>query len=412
MNRIPKQLLFVVTIFFAATTFGQNKDFLYKRKLQNVSDQWHKIQLPDDVFSKINPDFSDLRVIGITQKNDTIQIPFLLNNPAKQEVLGEIPFRLINESEIGNGYYYTFDANGSEVLNEIDLAFKEANFDWKVKLEGSQNLQEWFSIVDDYRIVSIKNSITNFQFAKLVFPESKYRYFRIFIKSAEKPVLESARLIRKKMAEGTIKNYPVIAQKTQEDKSRKQTIITLSLKEKVPVSSVKLIVKAGIDYYRPVTISYLADSSKSGNEWRYFYQTLTSGILESSTSNSFTFESTIAKDFKIVIENSDNQPLKIDSVKVMGYQYDLTARFIEPADYFLFYGNKFASKPDYDIARFTENIPEKVSTLTPGKEETIQNEHSQKTSSLFENINWMWLIMGIIIITLGWFSFSMMKKKE
>ena len=406
----PKQLLLVAAMFFAAATFGQQGDFLFKRKLENVSDKWHKIPIPDDVFSKINPDFSDLRVLGITPKKDTIEIPYLLNNPAKQEVLKEIPFRLINESEIGSSFYFTFDANSNEAINEIDLNFKETNFDWKIKLEGSQNLQEWFSIVDDYRILSIKNSLTNFQFTKLVFPESKYRYFRIFLKNSKKPVLKSARLIRKKLAEGTIKTYPVITQKIEEDKKQKQTVITLSLQEKVPVASLKITVNAGIDYYRPVTISFLADSSKSGNEWRYFYETLTSGILESTAPNSLAFESTIAKDLKIIIENSDNQPLKIDSVKVMGYQYYLTARFTEPADYFLFYGNKSASKPDYDIARFVENVPEKITTITPGKEEVLQNDAGKKTS-LFENKNWMWLIMGIIIMTLGWFSIRMIKKK-
>ncbi len=406
----PRKLLMVAALFFAATSFAQHGDFLFKRKLENVSEQWHKIQIPDDVFSKINPDFSDLRVMGITQKKDTIEIPFLLNNSAKQEVLNEIPFRLINESETGNGYYFTFDANTTEVVNEIDLAFKESNFDWKVKLEGSQNLQEWFSMVDDYRIVSIKNSLTDFQFTKLVFPESKYRYFRISLKTSKKPVLESARMIRKNLAEGTLKTYPVIAQKIEENKKQKQTIITLSLQEKVPVASVKITVNAGIDYYRPVTISFLADSSKSGNEWRYFYETLTSGILESTTPNGLAFESTIAKDLKIVIENSDNQPLKIDSIKVMGYQYELTARFTEPANYFLFYGKKSASKPDYDIARFKGNIPDKITTITPGKEELLQNA-AGKNTSLFENKSWMWLIMGIIIMTLGWFSIRMIKKK-
>lgn len=412
MNWNPKQIFFIGAMLCAITACGQKEHFLFKRKIQNVSDQWHKIPLPDGIFSKINPDFSDLRVFGINQKNDTMEIPYLLNNPIKQEILKEIPFLLINESVVGNSYYFTFDANKPETVNEIDLEFKETNFDWKVNLEGSQDLQEWFSIIEHYRIVSIKNSLTSFQFTKLVFPESKYRYFRISLKSPEKPVIESARVVRKKMAEGTIKIYPVVAIKTEENKQRKQTIISISLKEKVPISTMIFSVNAGIDYYRPLTISFLADSSKNGNDQRYFYRNLTSGILESSTLNNFTFENTLAKDFKIIIENSDNQPLKIDSVRVMGYQYELTARFTEPADYYLFYGNKFASKPDYDIARFTENIPEKISAIIPGNEESIQNESGQKTASLFENKNWIWLIMGIIIVTLGWFSLTMMKKKK
>lgn len=412
MKWIPKQILFLAAVFFAATSFGQNGDFLFKRKLQNIPAQWNKISLPDDIFSNINADFSDLRILGITQKNDTIEIPYLLNNPSRQEILKEIPFRLVNESSNGNVYYFTFDANETEFLNEINLSFKESNFDWKVKLEGSQNQQDWFSIVDDYRIVSIKNVLTDFQFTKLVFPESNYKYFRISIKNSQKPVLQSATLVRKKIADGTTKNYTIISKKIEENKKLKQTIILVSLKEKVPVSSVKLMVNAGIDYYRPITIFYLSDSSKTGNGWRYNYQNLNTGILASSTPNIFNFGATIAKDFQIVIENRDNQPVIIDSLKVMGYQYEMTARFTEPAEYFLFYGNKFAANADYDIGRFLEKIPVELNSITPGKEEVIQKKHAEKPSSLFENENYMWLIIVIIIAVLGFFSISMMKRKK
>ena len=412
MNQIIKYTLFIVACLFGITSTAQKGDFLFKRKLQNVSDQWHKIPLPDDIFSKINPDFSDVRILGITQKNDTIEIPYLLNNPSKQEILKEIPFRLINESRTGNRYYFTFDALESRLINEIHLDFNDTNFDWKVKLEGSQNLQEWFSIVENYRILSIKNSATDFKFTKLEFPESQYRYFRISFEAGNKPVLQSAKITRKQQGAGVLKNCPVASQSINEDSKFKQTVISIGLKERVPLAFVKITIKGGIDYYRPVTISALSDSIKNGNDWRYFYRSLTSGILESNTPNTFNVENSIVKDVKIIIENRDNQPLKIDSVTVSGYQYELTARFTDPAEYYLFYGNKKASKPDYDIARFVENIPGDISTLSTGKEEVIKKEDSKKTSSLFENKNWMWLIMGIIIITLGWFSISMMKKKQ
>ncbi len=412
MNQISKYILVVAAFFPGLTSFAQNGDFHYRRKLQNVSDQWHKIQLPAELFSKINPDFSDLRILGVTQNNDTTEIPYVLNHPTMQEVK-EIPFRLINESKTGKRYYFTFDALEANLINEINLDFKETNFDWKVKLEGSQNMQEWFSIMEDYRIISIKNALTDFQFTKLNFPESQYRYFRISFEASEKPSLLSANIIRKPLLEGVLKKYPVLLQNTREDSKLKQTILSINLQEKAPVSFVKIKINTDLDYYRPVSISTLYDSAKYGNNWKYYYQPLTSGILESKTINTFNVDNSILMNLKIVIENLDNQPLKIDSISVLGYQYELTARFADPAaNYFLFYGKKAALKPDYDIARFKDNIPKDISTLSIGKEEEIKGGGSKRSSSLFENKNWMWFLMGIIILTLGWFSISMMKKKQ
>lgn len=103
--------------------------------------------------------------------------------------------------------------------------------------------------------------------------------------------------------------------------------------------------------------------------------------------------------------------LKIDSLRVNGYQYELTARFTEPAKYFLIYGNRHTARPDYDIACFVKNIPEGLTVLSLGKEEVINQADGQSTFSLFENKNWLWGIIGIIILFLAWFSISMLKKK-
>ena len=46
-------------------------------------------------------------------------------------------------------------------LVQIKLSFKQENFDWKVKLEGSNDNKVWFTVVTDYRILAIKNSNTD-----------------------------------------------------------------------------------------------------------------------------------------------------------------------------------------------------------------------------------------------------------
>ena len=94
----------------------------------------------------------------------------------------EVDFKLLNTTNNEQGYYFTMEVPTEEPVNELKLNFKQDNFDWLLSLEGSQNQQEWFRIVDDYRILSIKNPETNYQFTKVTFPNTKYRFFRFQIK--------------------------------------------------------------------------------------------------------------------------------------------------------------------------------------------------------------------------------------
>ena len=112
----------------------------------------------------------------------------------------------------------------------------------------------------------------------------------------------------------------------------------------------------------------------------------------------------------MLIHNNDNQPLSIGEIEVKGYVHELVARFTEPASYFLTYGNNNARKPQYDIDRFTNKIPEEITMLDLGDEQKIDKEELSVIEPLFKNKTWLWLIMATIILLLGWFSFNMIRK--
>ena len=58
----------------------------------------------------------------------------------------------------------------------MNLKFSEKNYDWMLRLEGSHDQKEWFNIVEDYRILSIKNEQTNYSFGDVTFPNSNVTY--------------------------------------------------------------------------------------------------------------------------------------------------------------------------------------------------------------------------------------------
>lgn len=400
-----------ILVFLCSSCFAQLKDYTYKSKLNGIQNQWHKIILPNEVLGKLSPDLSDLRVYGITKAKDTIEAPYILQLAADKITDKERSFKLINQSKKNKGYYFTFEVPAENEANQIQLEFKEQNFDWRLTLEGSQNQQEWFSIIEDYRILSIKNGLTDFQFTKLSFPNSRYRYFRLLVSSNKKPELLSAKIALKEIIAGDYKNYKILSTTITNDKQYKQTLINMDLESPVPVSKLKIYVQNKFDYYRPITIEYLSDSFKTQQGWKYNYSTLSSGTLNSLEKTDFTFNSTLLKKIKIVIDNADNQPLQIDSVAVSGYVHELVARFNEPATYFLAYGNTGAGKPNYDIDRFVGKIPTTITALQLSEEQLIDKDALKKTIPLFQNKKWLWVIMSVIIILLGWFSIKMIRQK-
>ena len=179
----------------------------------------------------------------------------------------------------------------------------------------------------------------------------------------------------------------------------------------VPVSRVRISVKDTIDYYRPVNIQYIRDSVKTEKGWLYDYGILASGILNSMEEADIKCNSTVVQNLKVVIDNRDNAPLTIDSILVEGYVHTLLARFTEHARYFLVYGNRKAEKPSYDLGFFTDKIPATLTALALGDEQSMQKELTVGPEPLFKNKVWLWTVMVVIIVLLGWFSLKMIRGK-
>ena len=390
---------------------GQPDSFRYKRKIKRVNSLWNSIEIENNMFEKINSNFSDLRIFGYTDKGDTIEAPYIIKVRSSVSAMKEFPFNLINKARNDKGFYYTFELDEPMSLNEIELKINKSEFDWKVNLEGSQNLSEWYTIIQDYRIISISNAHLNYSFTKLVFPESKYKYFRVLIKGSENSYLTSAHLFKKSYSQGIYKDIEVRKIQIHENPIEKTTEIFVDLFHAVPVSRIKLNINDNIDYYRPISITYINDSIQTKDGWRYQYRDLLHSIISSFESPVYNVSNTVTSKLRILIYNHDNRPIKVNGLQITGERHEIIGRFEEKAEWWLFYGNKNSPSPKYDLVNFKSSIPDTLEVLTLGEEKEIK-ELKEKPSALFENSIWLWSLMLLIIVILGWFSFSMMKKRE
>ena len=422
-NLRKNSLLLLVALLGYTAGKAQKSVSAFKRPLGTVPAGWRKIVLPNALFGKVSDNFSDVRILGIATGGDTLEAPYVVfdnasgyhthNGSCIFSFIERIGFGIQNSTHNSKGYYYTFPVLPTgELVNEIQLQVANTNFDWRVQLEGSNTQMEWFTILDDYRILDIKNAQTEFQFTTLHFPNARYRYLRLLIKNPaatpQKLKASYTRLVDTIPVQ--FQQYQLTSQTRTEDKALKQTILQISLPQPLPVSQILLPVTEAFDYYRPVTIEALNDSFKTPNGWRYNWSPVYSGTLNSIDKSAFEFSSIVTQRLRITLENGDNRPLHIGDAKVTGLIYTLFARFDEPADYFLVYGNENAVAPDYDIARFSDKIPANPPALAVGDEVAIDQVLVPPAEPLFQNRLWLWAVIVGIGLLLGVATLRMLRK--
>lgn len=401
--------VFCLLVFCGAMANAQTNIYKFKRKITGVNATWHKLALPDELYKNATAGFEDLRIFGISGK-DTIEVPYLLKQRADQINTKEISFKMINQSANEKGYYYTFQSPGGYTINQINLSFKRTNFDWQVTLEGSNDNKEWFSILKNYRILSIQNTDTNYEFTTLKFPDSKYQYFRIAIKSSIQPDMIAAKLNKTDTVSGVYKQANLLTYHLSNDAAQKQTMIDVNLKNPVPLSYLKLKAQSDFDFYRSFKIEAVTDSFKSEKGMQYNYAQIYEGTISSLEEAAFTFTNTITSKLRITIQNNDNKPLRISHLEMKGNVYEIIARFDDTkGNYSLYYGNEKATAPSYEIDKFENKIPAGLTTVMVGEEEKNPAYAIKTEKPLFENKIWLWALMTIIIVLLGWFSFKMLK---
>lgn len=410
MNKI--NLLAAVFFLFGIALYAKTDDYKYKRKLSKIENMWNQIDVSNNILSKIKYDFSDIRIIGVTSNKDTIEAPYFIKNSGFKIKVKEAAFKLLNESNIADNYFFTFENIYSDAVNKITLNFKQSNFDWKLKLEGSQDLNIWFDIVDNYRILSIKNPSAEYKFSDIIFTESKYKFYRIKISADEKPILLSATLQQTQLRKDMYQEFKIKSKIIEFDKTSNKTIIKLQLNAKMPVSCIRFNINDKVDYYRPVSISKAINAFKTETGIHNNYNEIAGGILNSIDINEIKFEPEFAKDFKIEIENKNNSPLNIGSIEMLGFNYSIIARFSEKADYYLIYGNSNANPPEYDINMFKDKIPDSLNILNPEPELVSALSTNNNPTPVEVNKLWLWVVLLVIIVLLGVFTYKMLQNKE
>ena len=404
--------LIVVFLFcFQTLGFGQMNNYKFMRPITELADsmQWQRIDLPLDIYNKTKSNLSDIRIYQVLSKTDTLECPYIFDASINKSKSYEVEFHLLNQSKRSIGPSYTFHLQDKKIINEIFLDFDNLNFDWKVILEGSTDQKSWSTILDDYRILAIKGPNGDYRFTSLYFPKSNFEYYRVTIKSKDDVKFGKATFHFEKSEHNRYSEVPINSQLIEPDKKNKESIIKISLAEVFQVDQIQLNVNSKGDYYRPINITVLHDSTLIDKKWNYHYRSLYQGTLSSLQDARFDFDDGFGKTFRITIENHDNPMLDLGTVTLRNRTQSIYSKLTKKDQLFLCYGNGDASFPNYDLKYFKDDIELHGNPIKLGTEthRTVSKDNIEKP--LFDNKLWLWALLFFLVAGMGWVSLKMLR---
>jgi len=114
--------------------------------------------------------------------------------------------------------------------------------------------------------------------------------------------------------------------------------------------------------------------------------------------------------FELRIDNGDDKPLRISSVKAQCRERVLLARLEPGMAYRLMVGNEQLAPPRYDMAHFANDLPSPLSTLNHGALELLPKPEAAKPR-FDPSSMWVWAAIVALILGMGWMAMRMLRKQ-
>ena len=400
--------------------------------------QYCRLTLAPDIYDAARLDLADIRLLD----DGGEQVPYVLAKPG--DITDKLKYSpdLINRSTNTDGAaMVTLDFAKQIVKNQIEVETGGNNFRRAVKVEGSNDNIQFFTVVDTAFVFAVDYRT---RFEKIDLPRNDYRYLRITVEpmatEEKSPVINVVRAFKheSKLAERQpVKMVPV--EHSENEKSKSSIYVYDLAYRHLPVSEIELDV-ADNAFYRYVTIQgrdeatrkVMIDSEDNRQRFREVevaWKRIISGTIYRYPEANGKKRQKLAlrvpsgrriyRYLKIVISNYDDKPLAINSTsaKMIADNIVFTAQDdIAPT---LYVGSQSAGKPRYDLAQRL-NKPLQVEARVANLGEIINNPLFGQVEA--KPLAWtekhkvlLWIIMGAVVVVLAGFilkSFKSIQTKE
>ncbi|MGA2071261.1 MAG: DUF3999 family protein [Sedimentisphaerales bacterium] len=422
-------VLLSATICDGASIDTSKWQYVGEVTIEGAPGEYCALVLTPGIHNAARTDLADIRLID----RDGNQIPYvMMRDEDRTETVKYNPTILNRATDANGNALATLDFGGQTVKNSIEVETAGDNFRRAVKVEGSNDNVQFFTIVDRAYIFAVSDK-TRHRFSTIDLPNNDYRYIRITVSpmTAEetKPAINEVRAfkIEKKPAQKQV--VEMIQTEHTEDVNYHTSNYVYDLKfRRLPVVEIELNTDDA-SFYRCVTIQgrdavtqkVKIDSEDNRQRFREVevpWNTITTDVIYRYTDAAGKQYERLAlpiswreayKYIRIVVSNYDDQPITIRaaSAKMVPHKVIFPAPSDKSAK--LYVGNESASHPQYDLARRLTN-PTHTKTTQAAIASLTDNPAAGK---IRQNLPWteqhkmlLLAVLVMVVFVLGVFMLS------
>ena len=397
-----------------------------------------KLTLTPEIYNAARPDLADIRLVDA----DTEQVPYVLARP--KDITQSVKYSpaIINRStNEDKAAMVTLDFGKQVVKNRIEVQTGGNNFRRAVRVEGSNDNIEFFTVVDTAYVFAIT---PRRRFSRIDLPANDYRYLRISVapmaEETESPIIDNVQA--SKYESKLAKRQPVKMSQLEhsEDEKSKSSIYIYDLAyRQLPITEIELEV-ADDAFYRYVTLEGRDTTTrkvpiasednrqrfrKVEVEWKriisgtiYRYPDASGKKCEKLTL-SISTGTRVYKFLRLIISNYDDRPLTLSLTSAKMIAHNIVFESQDNFAPLLYVGSQSAGMPHYDLSRLLTRplqVQAKVANLGDITDNPLFGQAEPKPLAWTEKHKvLLWIIMGAVVAVLGAFifiSFKSIQTKE
>ena len=220
--------------------------------IEQGADEYGRLTLTPDVYNVARRDLGDIRLVNAGGE----QIPYVLAEP-RDTVRGQTyePAVINRSTNAQRAALITLDFGDKTTKNSIEVVTAGNNFRRAVKVEGSNDNIEFFTLVEQAYVFAVS---FDRRFEQVDLPVNDYRYLRIAVSPMEteqdSPVIGAVKASRTEP--GRAEHQPVkmmLVGQREDDKNRSSIFLYDLAYRSLPVTEIELDV-ADDFFYRYVTV--------------------------------------------------------------------------------------------------------------------------------------------------------------
>ncbi len=368
---------------------------------------YHNILLTPEITGQLQQDLADIRLYDKAGK----EVPYLLRTeePVQYRKLFQ-PYKIVSYTHRTDCCSELVIANPEQrKINNISLLIRNADVQKQVALSGSDNQHDWYVLKAKDMLYAIENTQGTTEVKLLNFPLNDYKYLRLVLNDSSSAPLNivNAGYYDTHPESGKYTLLPQQSFSRTDSAATKKTYLRLQFPQPVYPERLEFEINSPALYYRPARI--LTEAESSTFRRRGLFRKQKRRLQQSASFLPFTLSSNTpavlelprrqAEELVIEIDNADNPPLDVATVKVYQLNRYLVANLEARKQYTLKFGDEAAASPAYELQHFKANIPTALPALEPGKATALPTAAKPAKTPASKIL--IWVALAVVLAGLG-----------